>query len=110
MKLPHGERAIVEDAKLLEYVLNPEHPVGRHHAVLFDRLLGITQQNAAVLRDALIRTAATCEVVPGRPSLFGRKFEMHASIRGPRGDYAVRAVWLIETGGDRPRLITCYVE
>ena len=85
MLLPAGEQAVVEDAKLLDYVLNPEHPVGRHHAGLFERL-------------------------PGRPSPFGEKFEMRCPVRGPLGPRPVLAVWMREEGQASPRLITYYVE
>ena len=62
MKLPNGHRAIVEERKLREYVLNPAHPVGRHHAFLFERLLGIRLSNAGVLREALLTAAAREDV------------------------------------------------
>ena len=38
MKLPNGERAIVDTRKLLEYCLNSEHPRGRNKARVFLRL------------------------------------------------------------------------
>jgi len=110
MKLPNGDAAIVEDAKLLEYALNPHHPVGRGHAKLFDLLLGITPANYGILKEALLRAARELGVVPGKQTLFGRKYEMRVPIAGPRGTKVVLAVWLIEAGGDRPRLITCYEE
>jgi hypothetical protein len=108
--LPAGKQAIVEDAKLLDYVLNPEHPVGRHHAGLFERLLGITRVNYEVLKEQLLQAAMSVEVEPGRPSLFGDKFEMRFSVRGPLGTRPVLAVWMREDAQTSPRLITCYVE
>jgi len=108
--LPAGEQAVVEDAKLLDYVLNPEHPVGRHHAGLFERLLGITRVNFEVLKDQLLQAAMIVEVEPGRPSPFGEKFEMRCPVRGPLGTRPVLAVWMREEGQASPRLITCYVE
>jgi hypothetical protein len=110
MKLPNGANALVEQRKLLDYVLNPGHPKGCHHAALFRDLLGITADNWGDLRDALLAAAATEEVLPGQPSPFGQKFEMRLSVSGPAGVKTVLAVWLIETGAARPRLITCYVE
>lgn len=110
MQLPNGDRAIVDDAKLLEYALNPNHPVGRGHAELFDVLLGITRTNYVVLKNALLEAARGQEVVPGRATPFGRKYDMRVPMSGPRGKKDVLAVWLIETGDDRPRLVTCYVE
>jgi uncharacterized protein DUF6883 len=108
--LPAGEQAVVEDVKLLDYVLNPEHPVGRHHAGLFERLLGITRVNYDVLKEQLLQAAMSVEVEPGRPSPFGDKFEMRFLVRGPLGTRRVLAVWLREEGQTSPRLITCYVE
>ena len=110
MLLPAGEQAVVEDAKPLDYVLNPEHPVGRHHAGLFERLLGITRGNSEVLKEQLLRAAMSVEVEPGRPSAFGEKFEMRCPVRGPLGTRPVLAVWMREEGQASPRLITCYVE
>jgi len=108
--LPAGEQAVVEDSKLLDYVLNPEHPVGRHHAGLFERLLGITRVNYEVLKEQLLQAAMSVEVELGRPNPFGEKFEMRCPIRGPLGTRPVLAVWMREEGQASPRLITCYVE
>jgi hypothetical protein len=45
MMLPNGNRAVVDDSKLLDCVLNPDHSIGRHDAVLFEELLGTTRLN-----------------------------------------------------------------
>ena len=110
MKLPNGQHAIVDDAKLLDYVLNPTHPVGRHHAVLFQKLVGITRDQYLILKNALLEGARDLEVQPGQPSEYGRKYEMRLQLDGPKGTKVVLAIWLIEAGDDRPRLVTCYVE
>lgn len=110
MLLPRGEQAVVEDAKLLDYVLNPQHPIGRHHAMRFDALLGITRQNYQMLKEQLLRAATGVEVGAGRPSPFGQKFEMRFPVHRPLGTRRVLAVWMLEQGRVRPRLITCYVE
>jgi hypothetical protein len=110
MKLPNGANAIVEERKLLDYVLDPDHPKGCHHAALFRDLLGITAINWAEFRDAILAAVQTTEVVPGRPSAYGQKYEMRFKMTGPEGDKTVLAVWLIANDDPRPRLITCYVE
>jgi hypothetical protein len=110
MKLPNGVRALVEDGKLLDYVLNPLHPVGRHHAALFARLLDITRSNYMGLKDTLLTASRECEVRPGQPSPHWQKYETSVPVAGPRGTKSVLPAWLIEAGQDRPRLITCYVE
>ncbi|MBN2562143.1 MAG: hypothetical protein JXQ75_14560 [Phycisphaerae bacterium] len=110
MKLPNGQHAIVDDAKLLDYVLNPAHPVGRHHAALFQRLVGITRDDYLILKNALLEGARNQEVQPGQESQYGRKYEMRLQLGGPKGSRVVLAIWLIEAGDDQPRLVTCYVE
>jgi len=110
MKLPQGDKAVVEDHKLLDYVLNLDHPVGGHHAILFRDLLGITKANWTVLRDALLDGAKQEDVVPGQASAYGEKWEMRLSLNGPAGTKTVLAVWLIEHGSQAPPLITSYVE
>lgn len=110
MLLPAGEQAIVDDGKLLDYVLSSTHPIGRHHAELFERLLGITGANYQLLKEQLLRAAATVDVEAGQPSQFGQKFQMRFAVRGPLGTRLVLAVWMLDEGQAFPRLITCYVE
>lgn len=110
MKLPNGEHAVVESRKLIEYVLNVEHPVGRHHALLFNSLLGITPADVHLLEMALRKAAKDGEAAPGKSSPFGQKWEVRFSMPGPRGAKNVLSVWLVASGHTIPRLITCYVE
>ncbi len=42
MKLPNGERAVVDIIKLQDYCLNPAHPRGQHKARVFAAALGLT--------------------------------------------------------------------
>ena len=52
MKLPNGDRAIVDIAKLRDYCLNAGHPRGRHKARVFVAALGLTVADADGLADA----------------------------------------------------------
>jgi hypothetical protein len=61
MKLPHGDLAVVDLAKLTDYCLNPAHPRGRHKARAFAASLGLTLDKADLLRDALLEAARTEE-------------------------------------------------
>ena len=60
MKLPNGERAVVEIEKLRSYCLNPHHPRGRHKARVFASV-GIRDGDAGELREALLRAALQAE-------------------------------------------------
>lgn len=75
MRLPNGESAIVDDVKLVGYVLNLAHPVGGHHARLFETLLGITSGTGQALRTALLVAAKGGEATVGKASADGQKYE-----------------------------------
>jgi hypothetical protein len=62
MKLPQGERAIVPLEKLLGYCLNVNHDSGKHKARVFASALGVTADNAEVLRDLIQRAAVEGDV------------------------------------------------
>ncbi len=76
MRLPDGDRAIIPLEKLLGYCLNPNHPKGKHKAIVFKSVLGITAENVTQL-DQLIRQAAIAgDVVQERTTEFGREFKL----------------------------------
>jgi len=50
MKLPNAEHAIVDIAKLQDYCLDDEHPIGKHKARVFKHVLGLTRADAWTLR------------------------------------------------------------
>jgi hypothetical protein len=64
MKLPNGERAIVDTRKLLEYCLNSEHPRGRNKARVFASV-GIQRANAEQLRTVILAAACGTDAQPG---------------------------------------------
>jgi hypothetical protein len=57
MLIPNGDRAVVEEAKLIDYCLNNAHPRGRHKARVFRSSLGIGEENFVILRDSLLTAA-----------------------------------------------------
>lgn len=110
MRVPFADAAVVDDAKLLDYALSPDHPVGRHHALLFDQLLGLTRANAPLLKAALLEAVRTEGAREGQSSPHGTKYEVRFLMKGPVSQHTVLAVWILETGSRKPRLVTCYVE
>lgn len=109
MKLPGGEHAVVDLAKLRNYCLNERHPRGRHKARVFASVLGLTRQDAEILQDAL-RLAATEEPATfGERDDYGQRYVLDFVMTGPGGSGMVRSTWIVLTGESRPRLVTCYV-
>ena len=110
MKLSNGDKAIVELAKLTEYCLDPSHPRGRHKARVFASSLGLEQQDAPVLRVALLEAAETSDDAREGPiDGFGKRYVLDFAMRGPKGSAVVRSAWIIRNGEDFPRFTSYYV-
>ena len=108
MRLPGADRAVVDPAKVRDYLLSPSHPVGRFKAQFFVAL-GYAQDRWAVLAADLRRHAADGAVQDGETSPYGRKFEVRGNLVGPSGrGAAVIAIWIILHGTDSPRFITAF--
>ncbi|MFG0285330.1 MAG: DUF6883 domain-containing protein [Phycisphaerales bacterium JB039] len=109
MQLPNGDRAIVPLEKLTEYALNPQHPTGRHKARVFARALGVTAENAELLHSALLRAAATSGATPSESDEHGQRYQLDFEMTTDIGTAWVRSAWIIPTGEELPRLLTCYI-
>jgi Domain of unknown function (DUF6883) len=100
--------AVVEEKKLTEYALNPDHKDGGDKARWFLAALGIQQQDwrhlAGQLRLGLPR--AVPEEV--RSTDYGLRYSIVTTVSGLNGATArVRSVWEIRSNA-APRLVTAY--
>jgi hypothetical protein len=110
MKLPSGDRAVVDIAKLRDYCLNPEHPRGKHKARVFASALGLTADGAESLREELLQAARDGEAMATDQDSYGQRFVVDFMMNGPEGDVSVRSSWIVRTEEDFPRLTSCYVQ
>lgn len=109
MKLPNGERAVVDIEKLSGYCLNTSHPRGRHKARVFTSALGITADLAEDLREALLVAANSQESIPADQDEFGQRFVVDFAMEGPKGQATIRSTWIVRQGEDFPRLTSSFV-
>ena len=109
MRMPNGDRAVVEDAKLLDYCLSMTHPRGRHKARVFAAALGITAAEVDHLKAGLVAAARDSDAVATRRNSFGQLYEIRAPLTGPGGTADVLSVWIAADADQVPRLVTCYV-
>ncbi len=108
MTLPGSEHAVVDAAKVRDYLLSHEHPVGRFKAVFFEGL-GYSRAGWPRLQRDLLDLGRTGAVAEGQSSEFGRKYEVRGTILGPSGRGAeVVTVWVVLVGDDVPRLVTAF--
>ena len=107
MKIPGAERAILDEAKVRDYLISTEHRVGSAKARFFAQL-GFDHRNWTVLRDALHRFAQG-DAQLGAATRFGQKYVVLGTIQGSSGRAApLVVVWIILTGDDFPRFVTAY--
>jgi hypothetical protein len=109
MKLPNGERAVVDIAKLTDYCLNPEHPRGKHKARVFAAALGLTADRADDLRSALLEAAVAAEAVAGDQDQYGQRYVVDFTMEGVSGSVLIRSTWIVRAGEEFPRLTSCFV-
>jgi hypothetical protein len=110
MKLPNGACAVVDIEKLRDYCLSSQHPEGRHKARVFLSALGMVSSDAAGLREVLLSAAiVNNDVFMMNADKYGRRYSMDVVIRWVSREAVVRSAWIIKTGEDFPRLVSCYV-
>lgn len=108
MKLPNANRAVVEERKVLTYLLNAAHPDNGGKAAFF-LSLGFTRSNWEHLAAALRKLAVEGDVSNHVVSAHGTKYVLEGRIHGPEGKTgAVRTIWIVEPGLPVPRLVTAY--
>jgi hypothetical protein len=108
VKLPNAHQAVIDPAKLHEYLLSLSHPIGRFKARFFARL-GYTSANWQELAGALQNQHLSHDAELVETSGHGRKFEIRAILKGPTGQAAVvLSVWMIRAGETVPRFVTAY--
>ena len=110
MKLPHGASAVVDIEKLRDYCLSPQHPEGRHKARVFLSALGMTPADAGKLREILLSAAAmNNEVSMTGADKYGCRYSFDVVVTWGSREAVVRSAWIIKTGEEFPRLVSCYV-
>ena len=106
MNLLNADRAVVDPAKVRDYLLSTDHPVGRFKAALFVAM-GYSAERWEVLRNDILAIARTGNASPGQPSPYGRKFEIDGILTRSSGrSAAVRTVWIFRPEEQFPRFVT----
>ena len=105
-RLPNADSAIVDLAKITEYLLNDAHPQGSAKS-RFLKLFGFKLDRPDELERALLAHARAHPISRIRSSLFGPKFEVSGPMAAPDGRLLhVRTVWIIRLGDANPAFVT----
>jgi len=106
----NADRAVIEPAKLHDYLLSRTHPIGRFKAAFFEAL-GYSSDDWRRLEADLRRQHLPKEATADETTPYGRKFVIRATLIGPSGASAVVvSVWVVRSGEDFARFVTAYPE
>ncbi|MFB3785561.1 MAG: DUF6883 domain-containing protein [bacterium] len=79
MRLPNGDKAIIDLRQFQDYVLNDEHEEGRHKAKLFRELVGVTWENVDFLVEDLRIAVLLNDAIEGKEDIHGKRFIIDGS-------------------------------
>jgi hypothetical protein len=78
--------------------------------MVFERCLGFTRDNYALLQQLVEFRALDAEASLQRTDQHGQQFRVDLEVTGTEGQQEiVRTGWLVASGSDEARLITLYV-
>jgi hypothetical protein len=83
-RLPHLDRAVVSEAKILNYLLSVSHSSGRAKA-RFLKSFGFRAQDWLILREAIIAHAGANDITASHRSRFGTRYEIDGPLLTPEG-------------------------
>lgn len=107
MQVPNADRAVIEPAKIRDYLLSTSHPVGRFKARFFLGL-GFRADNWLEFAEALRAQHLTRDATAGESDQHGQRFVVRAILQGPAVGAPVVSVWLVRSGEDFARFVTAY--
>jgi hypothetical protein len=109
MRVPAADQAFIAKEKLVDYLLDADHPDGGPKARVFGHA-GFSGDKPEEFEQALRQQHLTRDAEPGKSSPFGKKYEITGPLAGPSGKVLVTSVWIIRNGESIPRLITVVPE
>lgn len=108
MYMPGRENAIVEDTKIIGYLLNLQHPDGRSKAGFFLRA-GFGPDQVEAFRELLLRQAMWHQVAKAEQTKFGTKYIIDGVVEAPHHfSFRLRTVWMLSADSQQPKLVTAY--
>jgi uncharacterized protein DUF6883 len=109
MRLPNGHAAIIEFAKIRDYCLSPIHLRGRHKARVFFSALGMTSAHSNELCAALAGAARDGAASIGESDSYGTRYMIDFELTRNDRRAMIRSWWIIRSGENVPRFVTCFV-
>ncbi|HWA21080.1 MAG TPA: hypothetical protein VG735_01635 [Caulobacterales bacterium] len=107
--IPKAEVAVIDRRKIANYVLDPDHRLGRHKARVFAAALGLTKERAGLLVEALRGAIRDEDAVLRRQDAHGAHYAVEFIMTVGDRRATVRSLWTIRTHENFPRFVTAFV-
>jgi hypothetical protein len=108
-QLPGVANAILDDAKITDYLLAPSHSTLAAGKAKFFLGHGFSQRDWRELKTALLDHPQANPVTGQAKTPFGEKYEVSCSLVTPDGrNPCVISVWIVEPPDPNPRFVTAY--
>lgn len=113
--LPNAFHAATPEEKFKDYLLNFDHPTGKHKAHVINSVLGYNKNNWAEFSDKLYREVQKSPVTKVTPFTFSKggatieatKYEVPIIMSGKKSRMLrLQTVWQVDKGSSVPRFIT----
>jgi hypothetical protein len=105
---PAREPVQIEPAKVRDYLLSKEHPVGHFKAAFFEGL-GYSAAEWQRLDADLRQLAASGDLALGPRIRYGQKYEIRGTLRGPVGRVAhVVTIWIVRPDEGTLRFVRAF--
>lgn len=76
---------------------------------MFKAALGLTVENAEVIRNRLLEIVQTYDAVKGEATPYGERYVIDFEMTTAIGSAVVRSAWIVRNDEDFPRLTSLYV-
>jgi len=106
MKIPNSDRAIIEQSKITDYLLNSDHKRGGSKAIILTQF-GYPLEKWEQLESDIRKYHLSADVDIIKESAYGIRYEVREALLTPISrQLFVRTIWQVNTGTSYPRLIT----
>jgi hypothetical protein len=103
---PSFERVEIDERKISQYAMNPQHEDGRHKARVIASATGLTQGDSGQIAAQIRAGAQDARPIAGKRDEQGQRWHTDIPLTGPNGTLMVRTAWIMDPGSDRPRMTT----
>jgi hypothetical protein len=96
----------LDDRKITDYAMNPNHPVGKNKYRVINSATGLGPDDAQEIRRQIIEGVHDGTPIRGKVDEYGQRWSVDVPLTGPHGTMIVRTAWILDSGSTTPRMVT----